>query len=210
MKCTGMLNGNEWWYGFLSRMETISIREGLASRSPLVSVRSTDLWQYTAYFPTSLLGGRKRNESGNGCLGYEICGGSPWVCVALQVLFQVPQEMLLGEEESDAQGQQLPALQEIKDNPFYDKSSGVEIEPHTCRFPYLRQGVVVRHPLVGLLDELTVHLVLELRVRQAHLQGILGQGGVVINRGRLHQHVDEELTGLRGKVQLHVSASRGR
>lgn len=33
----------------------------------------------------------------------------------------------------------------------------------------------MRHPLVGLLDELTVHLILELRVRQAHLQGILGQ-----------------------------------
>lgn len=108
-------------------------------------------------------------------LGNEIGGGSPWVCVALQVLFQVPQEMLLGKEESDAQGQQLPALQGIKDNPFYDKSSGVETKQHTCGFPYLRQGVVVRHPLVGLLDELTVHLILELRVRQAHLQCILGQ-----------------------------------
>lgn len=64
MKCTGMLNGSEWWYGFLSRMETISIREGLASRSPFASVRSTDLWQYTAYFPTSLLGGRKCKECG--------------------------------------------------------------------------------------------------------------------------------------------------
>lgn len=69
MKCTGMLNGNEWWYGFLSRMETISIREGLASRSPFASVRSTDLWQYTAYFPTSLLGGQKWNESGYGTSG---------------------------------------------------------------------------------------------------------------------------------------------
>lgn len=108
-------------------------------------------------------------------LGNEISGGSPWVCVALQVLFKVPQEMLLGKEESDAQGQQLPALREMKDNPFYDKSSGVEIKPHTCGLPYLCQGVVVRHPLVGLLDELTVHLILELRVRQAHLQGILGQ-----------------------------------
>lgn len=52
-------------------------------------------------------------------------------------------------------------------------------------------------PLVGLLDELTVHFVLELRVRQAHLQGILGQRGVVIHGWRLNQHVDEELTGLR-------------
>lgn len=48
--------------------------------------------------------------------GNGIFGGSPWVCVALQVLFQVPQEMLLGKEESDAQGQQLPALQGIKDH----------------------------------------------------------------------------------------------
>lgn len=56
----------------------------------------------------------------------------------------------------------------------------------------------MRRPLVGLLDELTVHLILELWVSQAHLQSILSQRGVVINRGRLHQHVDEELAGLRG------------
>lgn len=68
----------------------------------------------------------------------------------------------------------------------------------------------MRRPLVGLLDELTVHLILELRVRQAHLQSILSQRGVVINRGRLHQHVDEELTGLRGKGPLHLATSRGR
>lgn len=43
-------------------------------------------------------------------------------------------------------------------------------------------------------------------MRQAHLQSTLSQGGVVINRGRLHQHVDEELTRLRGKgsvTRLH-------
>lgn len=57
----------------------------------------------------------------------------------------------------------------------------------------------MRRPLVGLLDELTVHLILELRVRQAHLQSILSQRGVVINRGRLQQHVDEELTRLQEK-----------
>lgn len=68
----------------------------------------------------------------------------------------------------------------------------------------------MRRPLVGLLDELTVHLILELRVRQAHLQSILSQRGVVIHRGRLHQHVDEELTGLREQGQLHISTSRGR
>lgn len=51
-------------------------------------------------------------------------------------------------------------------------------------------------PPVGLLDKLTVHFILELRVRQAHLQSILGQRGVVVDRRRLDQHVDEELTGL--------------
>lgn len=112
-------------------------------------------------------------------------------------------------EESDAQRQQLPALWEIKGNPFDDTSSSVEIK-HPLVFSYLCQGVVVRHPLVGLLDQLTVHLILELRMRQAHLQGILGQRGVVINRGRLHQHVDEELTGLQRKDQLHLSTDRGR
>lgn len=117
--------------------------------------------------------------------------------------------MLLRKEESDAQGQQLPALWEIKGNPFDDTSSRVETK-HPLVFSYLCQGVVVRHPLVGLLDQLTVHLILELRMRQAHLQGILGQRGVVINRGRLHQHVDEELTGLQRKEQLHLSTGRGR
>lgn len=37
---------------------------------------------------------------------------SPWVSVALQVLSEVPKEMLLREEQSHAQRQQLPALQE--------------------------------------------------------------------------------------------------
>lgn len=37
---------------------------------------------------------------------------SPWVGVALQVLSEVPKEMLLREEQSHAQRQQLPALQE--------------------------------------------------------------------------------------------------
>lgn len=43
-------------------MDTISIRDGLASLSPFCSVRSTDLWQYTAYFPTSLLCGKGRRD----------------------------------------------------------------------------------------------------------------------------------------------------
>lgn len=61
---------------------------------------------------------------------------------------------------------------------------------------YLCEGVVVRRPAVGLLDKLTEHFILQLRVGQAHLQSILGQRGVVIDRWRLNQHVDEELTGL--------------
>lgn len=39
----------------------------------------------------------------------------------------------------------------------------------------LCEGVVVWRPAVGLLDELTVHFILQLRVGQAHLQSILGQ-----------------------------------
>lgn len=36
--------------------------------------------------------------------------------------------MLLRKKESDTQRQQLPALWEMKENPFYDKASGVEIK----------------------------------------------------------------------------------
>lgn len=36
----------------------------------------------------------------------------PWVSIALQVLSQVPKEMLLRKEQSHTQRQQLPALQE--------------------------------------------------------------------------------------------------
>lgn len=72
----------------------------------------------------------------------------------------------------------------------------------------LCEGVVVWRPPVGLLDELTVHLVLQLRVGQAHLQSSLGQRGVVVDRRRLDQHVDEELTRLTEEgndflIQLH-------
>lgn len=206
-----MLKGSEWWYGFLSRMETISIREGLDSRSPFRCVRSTDRWQYTAYLPTSLLGGQKWKKSEGVAPqgGKDVFGGSPRVGVALQVLFQVPQEVLLREKESDTQRQQLPALWESREHPFYDQPPGVDNKTTSC-CARLRQGVVVRRPLVGLLDELTVHLILELRVRQAHLQSVLSQRGVVIHGGRLHQHVDEELAGLREKGRLHLAASRGR
>lgn len=48
----------------------------------------------------------------------------------------------------------------------------------------LCEGVVVWRPAVSLFDELTVHFILQLRVGQAHLQSILGQRSVVIDRGR--------------------------
>lgn len=115
--------------------------------------------------------------------------------------------MLLREEQSHAQRQQLPALQEEEETRLravlfflmgrYSKS--------IFRYPRwagsslkadLYQGVVVRRPAIGLLDQLTVHLILELRVRQAHLQCILSQRGVVVDGRRLHQHVDEELARL--------------
>lgn len=50
-----MLKGKEWWKGFRSKMDTTSIRDGLASRSPVCRVRSTARWQYVAYWPVSLL-----------------------------------------------------------------------------------------------------------------------------------------------------------
>lgn len=87
--------------------------------------------------------------------------------------------MLLRKKESNAQRQQLPALWEMKENPFHDKPSGGNKTTSCC--PHLRQRVVMRRPLVGLLDELTVHLILELRMRQAHLQSILSQRGVVVH-----------------------------
>lgn len=55
----------------------------------------------------------------------------------------------------------------------------------------------MQHPVVSLLNKLTVHFILELWMCQTHLQCILGQRGVVIDGWRLYQHVDEKLTGLR-------------
>lgn len=49
-----MACGSEWWYGFLSKMESTSIRDGLASRGPIWRVRSKARWQYEAYFPISV------------------------------------------------------------------------------------------------------------------------------------------------------------
>lgn len=49
-------------------------------------------------------------------------GHSPWVSVALQVVSQVPQEMVLREKQSHAQRQQLPALQRQETEPsLYSK-----------------------------------------------------------------------------------------
>ena len=50
--------------------------------------------------------------------------------------------------------------------------------------------------LAGLLDELAEELVLQLWVGQAHLQGTLGQGHVIVDGRRVDGHVDEELAGL--------------
>lgn len=136
---------------------------------------------------------------------------SPWVSVTLQVLPEVPKEMLLREEQSHAQRQQLPALQEeeVKGENLKHINSLLPLMcicfVVTVRRADLCEGVVVWRPPVGLLDELTVHLVLQLRVGQAHLQSVLGQRGVVIDRRRLDQHVDEELTGLREKREKTTS-----
>lgn len=45
-----------------------------------------------------------KEQRGNGAL-------SPGVCVALELLFDVPEEVVLGQEEWGAQSQELPALQ---------------------------------------------------------------------------------------------------
>lgn len=57
--------------------------------------------------------------------GGDAGGGSPWVGVAAQVLFQVPENMLLRKEERHTQGQQLPALGGNQQHPFEDHPSGV-------------------------------------------------------------------------------------
>lgn len=64
---------------------------------------------------------------------------------------------------------------------------------------HLHEGVLLRWAAAGLLHELAVDLALQLRVNQADLQGRLGQGHVVVHRGGLHGHIDEELAGLAGK-----------
>lgn len=85
---------------------------------------------------------------------------------------------------------------------------GFTILPLKCIFSIrqadLCEGVVVWCPPVGLLDKLTVHFILQLRVGQAHLQSVLGQRGVVIDRWRLNQHVDEELTGLQRRENFLI------
>jgi len=67
----------------------------------------------------------------------------------------------------------------------------------------LRDGVIVRRPAIGLFDQLAIYFILQLRVGQAHLQSVLSQRGVVIDRWRLDQNIDEELTGLQGGNIYH-------
>ena len=61
----------------------------------------------------------------------------------------------------------------------------------------------MRRPPIGLFDQLTVHLILKLGMSQAHLQGILGQRGVVVDGWGLDQHVDKKLTRL-GKEKVYI------
>jgi len=94
------------------------------------------------------------------------------VRVALELLFDVPEEVVLRQEERGAQSQELPAL--------YERA-------------------LLRWAAAGLLHELAVDLALQLGVNQANLQGRLGQRHVVVHRGCFHGHVDEELAGLAGQ-----------
>lgn len=60
--------------------------------------------------------------------GLQALGTSPWISIALQVLSQVPKEMLLRKEQSHTQRQQLPALQEeknfhLQENLFFIKGN---------------------------------------------------------------------------------------
>lgn len=77
----------------------------------------------------------------------------------------------------------------------------------TVQWVDLCERVVVWRPTVGLFDELTVNFILQLWVVQAHLQSILGQRGVVINRWRLNQHIDEELTGLQNVKETNFNGT---
>lgn len=61
----------------------------------------------------------------------------------------------------------------------------------------------LRLPAPCLLDELAAELVLQLRVREAHLQGALGQRHVVVDGRRVHSRADEELAGLREEEGTH-------
>lgn len=129
---------------------------------------------------------------------------SPGVGVVLQVLPQVPEEVLLRQEQRRAQRQQLPALQ----GDTRELAAGRRVRSGLGGAAHLRKRMVVRRPAVGLLDQLAIHLVLQLRVGQAHLQGALGQRGVVVHRRRLHQDVDEELTRLQAETRDATAAQR--
>lgn len=128
----------------------------------------------------------------------------------LKILPEVPEEMLLWEEQRHTQRQQLPTLQKAEKRyaflPLCWLNYKIAIYSSWVLFCFvflnrvhptdLGQGVVVRRPAIGLLDQLAVHLVLQLRVGQTHLQSILGQRCVVINGRGLDQNVDKKLTGL--------------
>ena len=67
--------------------------------------------------------------------------------------------------------------------------------PHLTECVYLYGGLLRElRSSAGLLDQLTVNLVLQLRVGQTHLQCILGQRDVVVDGRRVQGNTDEELT----------------
>lgn len=96
------------------------MRDGLASRGPICSARSSARWQYDAYLPVMATrweirsvrqGQRRRNRVQVVEQGEPLADFRLGVGVAAQVQPQVPQEfVVLGREEGDGQGEQLPAL----------------------------------------------------------------------------------------------------
>lgn len=107
----------------------------------------------------------------------------------LQVLSQVPQEVMLGQEKCNAHRQQLPALsvrEGKKGNEIKKLDSMTYFTVSLGYVTNLSERVVVRHAAVGLFDELTVHLILQLRVCQTHLQCTLGQRSVIVYGRRFH------------------------
>lgn len=91
--------------------------------------------------------------------------------IPLQMDLEEPQERVVGKEESNAECQELPALQ--------------------------WSGLILLLSSPGLLNKLTANFTLQLGMCQADLQSALRQRDMVVDGGGVHHSIDKELAGLK-------------